>query len=547
MVQLRFIGLLVAAVALQANAQYAGDDDVVGKVIPYGAAAYENREGEQPLQHWVGPAIPAAKDSACYRKTYRTKKCPVGYNSDNIATCWAQCPVDYPVECGMECLPQNADCTKAILGKVTSVATVALNAASSGMFGKFLSAGKGVQQGVKCGQQIFATVQKVTGYVTELEASGTGNTTTDQFQVLLEKSDLVTYDLPAAVATCLGKPIPAGLEKGNDIMDKVKAVTGQVLEAKKSGTNLLEPTNFIKFVADVGFSSAIPTLKSTQDVSSIKDAVSRGLGCGDAINKVVNRVIGMVQEIKTKDASTTVEALRVAVMGSDLVLKELPDAATGCFKVNMPNAFQKRDEVLKGIHVVLDGVINAASANAPTRTRGRALADEKPLSKADYALKVTEMGLDAISTFDPTGIADMAKEFVQPICGPTLFVGDIDDGPADQALGLRTMEKAFEGSVGDWKKQGDGQIHVTFKSTDSKDVEVVIKAGGQVHSKVKVAKGQTVEWSKPLSEFQGKTLYMDRWRSAILGVPMSSGGSLLAWIPSNAAGTLKLDVNLNNS
>ncbi|TMW64764.1 hypothetical protein Poli38472_011644 [Pythium oligandrum] len=547
MVQLRVLGLLVAAVAIQANARYA-DDDVVGKVVPYGAAAYENREGDQPLQHWVGPTVGVAKDTACYRKTHPTKKCPPGYNSDNIATCWAQCPLEYPVECGMECLPQNEDCTKAILRKVTSVATVALNAASSGMFGKIATASKGLTQGVKCAQQILATVQKVTGYVNELESKGTPlNGTGEDVKFLLSKSDLITNDLPTAVATCIGKPLPAGLQKSTEILDKVKAVTDQVLAAKASGTNLLEPQNFIKMVSDVGFSSAMPALKSNDDVSKIKDLVSKGLGCGDALNKIVNRVIGMIQEIKTKDASTTVEALRVAVMGSDLVLKELPDAATNCFKVNMPNAFQKRDEVLKGIHLVLDGAINAASANAPARTRGRALADEKPLSTGDYALKVTEMGLDSISTFDPTGIAEMAKEFVQPICGPTVFVGEIDDGPADQALGLRTVQNAFMSSKGDWKKKGNGQAKIIFKSVDNKDVEVIIKSGGQVHSKVKVGKGKTVEWSKPLSELQGKTMYMDRWRPGLLGISGTGGGSLLLWIPNSAGGELNLDVSINPS
>ncbi|TMW64765.1 hypothetical protein Poli38472_011645 [Pythium oligandrum] len=513
MVQLRAFGLILAATALQANAYVAGENDA--------------------LQHWIGPAIGVPIDNACYRKTHPTKKCPVGYNSDNIATCWAQCPLEYPVECGMECLPQNADCTKAVLRKVGAVANVALTAASSGMFGQISLASKGVQQGVKCGQQIYSTVQKVTGYVEELENSGKVNSTSDELMFLLSKSDFVTFDLPVAVATCLGLPVPTGLTKANDIMSKVKAVTEQIITAKKGGANLLDPQNFIKLIKDVGFSSALPVLKSPEDVNKIKETVNKGLGCGDALNKIVNRVVGMIQEIKTKDASTTVESLRIAVLGSDLVMKELPDAAGGCFKVNMPNAFQKRDEVLKAIHVVLDGAIEASSNK------------EKPLSTADYALKITDMGLGAIAMFDPTGIAAMAKEFVQPICGPTVFVGDIDDGPADQALGLRTVQKAFKDSKGDWKKQGDGQAHITFKSVDNKDVEVIIKSGGQVHAKVKVGKGKTVEWSGPLSELQGKTMYMDRWRPGLLGISGTGGGSLLLWIPSNASGSLKLDVTIN--
>ncbi|TYZ67319.1 hypothetical protein PybrP1_002718, partial [[Pythium] brassicae (nom. inval.)] len=79
------------------------------------------------LPNWVGPSFGVPQDTACYRKSHRTKKCPAGYEFDKIATCWAECPVEYPVECGMECIPQNKDCTLQVISKVNAVATKILD------------------------------------------------------------------------------------------------------------------------------------------------------------------------------------------------------------------------------------------------------------------------------------------------------------------------------------------------------------------------------------------------------------------------------------
>ncbi|TMW62258.1 hypothetical protein Poli38472_009751 [Pythium oligandrum] len=482
------------------------------------------------LPHWVGPVIGEPIDDACYRKTLATKTCPLGFESDGIASCWAQCPLEYPVECGMECLPQNEDCTEAILKKVTAAATVALNAATLGVFGGLAKASKAATQGFKCGQQLLSVVQNVNGFIDDLKASSV-DSTTDEILFALTKSTFVTTDLPVAVAACLGRPVPTSAAKADDIAKIVTTVTETVLEAKSQGKELLEPANFVQFVADVGLGAADV---NSEEVSKIKDTVTKGLACGQPVASVVNRVVSMVQEVKTNDSSITVEALRLSVMGSDLVLQDLPDVVNGCFNKSVPDAFKKRDEVLKGAHVILDGVIEASSNE-----------EDKPLSTADYALKIGNMGLDAIALFDPTGLADLASEFLQPICGPTIFIGDVDDGPADQALGLHTIEKAFVNSTGEWKKQGDGNVVITFTSVDDEDVEVIIKSGGDDYDKVEVESGEIVEWSTPLSDLQGKTLYLDRWRPGFLGIPGTGGGSLLLWVPNTASGGLNLSVLIN--
>lgn len=104
-------------------------------------------------------------------------------------------------------------------------------------------------------------------------------------------------------------------------------------------------------------------------------------------------------------------------------------------------------------------------------------------------LQVANMGLVVLSTIDPTGIAYMASQFVQPICGPTAYVGEIDDGTLFDALGLSTVDEAFAGSYGSYTHAGDGVVRLIFESVDTKDVTVVVHSGGDGYTKVDVGSG----------------------------------------------------------
>ncbi|KAL4087362.1 hypothetical protein PRIC1_013255 [Phytophthora ramorum] len=163
-------------------------------------------------------------------------------------------------------------------------------------------------------------------------------------------------------------------------------------------------------------------------------------------------------------------------------------------------------------------------------------------------LKVANMGLVVLSTIDPTGIAYMASQFVQPICGPTAYLGEIDDGRLYDALGLTTVDEAFTGSYGTWTKTGDGVVHLIFESVDTEDVTVVVHSGGDKYAEVDVAAGDTVTWDATVPELQDKNMYLDRWRPGLLGLPGSGGGSLLLWIPrSSEGGHLEMHVRINVS
>ncbi|KAF4314678.1 hypothetical protein G195_011696, partial [Phytophthora kernoviae 00238/432] len=172
----------------------------------------------------------------------------------------------------------------------------------------------------------------------------------------------------------------------------------------------------------------------------------------------------------------------------------------------------------------------------------------KSVSADDYMISTANMGLTILSAIDPTGIAYMAAQFVQPTCGPTAYLGEIDDGTLFDALGLTTVDEAFEGSYGTWTKTGDGVATLIFESTDTKDVTVVVHSGGDTYAEVDVGAGDTVTWTAMIPELEDKTMYLDRWRPGLFGLPGSGGGSLLLWMPrSPQLGHLTMHVRINVS
>lgn len=200
-------------------------------------------------------------------------------------------------------------------------------------------------------------------------------------------------------------------------------------------------------------------------------------------------------------------------------------------------AYETRDMLRKTFGVIVDQLIDTGTTDMG-----------KNVGQNEYMLKVANMGLVVLSAVDSTGIAYMASQFVQPICGPTAYLGDIDDGTLHDALGLTTADEAFVGSYGTLARKGDGVVHLVFESVDKEDVTVVIHSGGDEYANVDVASGATVIWDATIPELQDKSLYLDRCRPGVFGLPGSGGGSLLLWVPrSSEGGYLEMHVRVNVS
>ncbi|RLN48684.1 hypothetical protein BBJ29_008592, partial [Phytophthora kernoviae] len=286
--------------------------------------------------------------------------------------------------------------------------------------------------------------------------------------------------------------------------------------------------------------------------------------CAANVVSVVRSLIFYIRYQQTAAPQGDTEKLLTVAYQADVVLIDLPRAICVCLGMPVPRGTEFADTVL----TIVEGIVKQAitngdeilstGANALSLLTGSVIVDQlidtgttdlgESVAEDEYMREVANMGLVVLSTIDPTGIAYMASQFVQPICGPTAYLGEIDDGTLNDALGLTTVDEAFAGSYGSWTKSGDGVVHLIFESTDTKDVTVVVHSGGDDYAEVDVGAGDTVTWDATIPELQDKQMYLDRWRPGILGLPGSGGGSLLLWIPrSSAGGHITMHVRINVS
>ncbi|GMF22927.1 unnamed protein product [Phytophthora lilii] len=492
--------------------------------------------GSSTIHNWVGPTIGVASDTACYRKSvdYNTTNiCPLGYGKDGD-NCIAQCPLSYPVSCSLECIPQNDDCALETLSKIGSVVAVALNAATGGVFGDILAAYKTAKWAVTCVANIVTVIRGLIFYLRYRQTTAPEGDTAELLTVAYQ-TDVVLYDLPVAVCTCLGITVPGNLKYADYVLKIVEGIVKQIIT---NGDEIISTgENVLNLLTGTG---ALNTSDSTVD--ELQDLIDINSSCGYELKRLTDNVVRSVNEIRNTTPDASADDVRVKVYSSSVVLNDIPSVTNFCMGELLNNktltaAYQTRDMLRKTFGVIVDQVIETG-----TTDMGESVAED------EYMQKVANMGLVVLSTIDPTGIAYMASQFVQPICGPTAYLGEIDDGRLYDSLGLTTVDEAFEGSYGTWTKAGDGVVHLIFESVDTEDVTVVIHSGGDKYAEVDVGAGDTVTWDATIPELQDKHMYLDRWRPGLLGLPGSGGGSLVLWIPrSSEGGHLEMHVRINVS
>ncbi|RLN49050.1 hypothetical protein BBJ29_006207 [Phytophthora kernoviae] len=348
-------------------------------------------------RNWVGPWS-LSPDAACYREAHFMDTCPSNFDRNDLTnTCWTECPLGYPVECGMECIQQNNDCKREVLAKTSAVAMSTLSMATFGVFGELTKLGKTVTRAVKCTNSLLSVLRGIILF-TRIQMTEDPQTPQAKLLTMLYQTNNVVTDLPIAIYACLGK---------------------------------------------------------------------------DTFGIIIN---DLIRSGKTSNGTSM---------------------------------------------------------------------DEK-----NTAYKWIDNGLItiAVTGLDPTDLSTLFAEYLQTICGPTQFLGEIDDGTEDATLGLNALKDAFKGSTSSWAKKGDGVVIINFTSKDTEDVTVNIMSGGDKIDKVKVFAGGTASWSSNITTLGGKTLYLDRWRPGFLGLPGTGGGSLVLWVPiARHGGHLEVNVQLNVS
>ncbi|KAL4087338.1 hypothetical protein PRIC1_013231 [Phytophthora ramorum] len=497
-----------------------------------GSAWYGDR-----IRNWVGPTVGDATDSACYRKTESfgsNKTCPLGY-SDYGINCIAQCPLSYPVDCYSECIPQNDDCSGEVLSKAASVVAAAFNTVTAGIFGAVFSSYKNAKKSFLCAANIIGVIKSLIYYL-RFQRTTAPQGSVEEMLAVAYQSNVVIFDLPIAVANCLGIEVSGKIKFADIVYVVVENIVKQVVI---NGDQILSSANNV-----LALLSNTSTIEATDEstVEELQSLLDSNSTCGYQLKSLTDHVIASVREIRNATPSATVNDVRVNISQSSLVLKDIPTATNNCMRELLHNkttevAFETRDLIRKTLGVIIEQLVETNKTNM-----GESVAEN------DYTLEAANLALVVLGGMDPTGIAWMVSQFVQPTCGPTAFIGEIDDGTLYDALGLKTVDEAFKGSYGTWTKKGDGVMDITFESTDMKDVTVVIHSGGEIYEKVEVPARAKVKWTVKISDLQDKAMYLDRWRASVVGIPTSAGGSLVLWIPrASKGGHLTMHVRINVS
>eukprot|EP00644_Phytophthora_capsici_P003767 jgi/Phyca11/108388/e_gw1.15.262.1 len=491
---------------------------------------------ESTYTNWVGPVI-RPQDTACYREAHIGKTCPLEFNS-KLDTCWAQCPVTFPVKCGMECIRQNDDCKLEVVSKVVIVFQSAIAMAMFNLYGEFKLMAKAIQTAFRCAKEMAIMVKNLTRYVRYLMATDP-QTSQAKILAILYRSDKIVFDLPVSIATCMGIVVKPNIRFADKITNTAELVLQEVMTNADSIVKSWD--SFKAFMSRVLLGESIADLKDN-DITSLKSALKSNTTCGYDMKRLADHTWMTVLALRSKNPEMSENELRIHMSKSNLVLNDIPTATNNCMdeliaESDEKTAYATRTTLRKTFGVIVEDLIKSGTSDNGTY-----------LNAEEYALKIADKALTFYGVWDIKGVTQVLGEYVQTICGPTKFIGEIDDGPADKALGLKTVGKAFNGSYGVWTKESDGEIKIAFQSSDTKDVTVNILSAGDKIDEVEVSAGGIATWTANVTALGGKTLYLDRWRPGILGLPGTGGGSASLWIPrSTSNGHLELKMKLNVS
>ncbi|CEG44773.1 uncharacterized protein PHALS_01111 [Plasmopara halstedii] len=493
---------------------------------------------KQTYANWVGSAFNASRSSrACWRKAHFAKRCPLGFER-RFGICWTQCPYSYPIECGLECIKQNDDCGSAIFYKIAVVVQTAISLSGWSIYGDMTKWSRSVQVAVKCVKYMISITKSLVRYIRFIKVYHP-ETTQDKILSVLYQADNIIIDIPVTIAYCIGKRASDEVKFADSVVTTAEYI---IMDVVSNGDFILsswdEFTNFMKRIA---LGDSMKELKGS-DIKSLKTALKSNTTCGFDLKRLLDRTWMTVAELRLLNPEISEDDIRVVMSQSNLMLNDIPIATNNCMAELLVGsdehtAYATRDTLRKTFAAIVDDLISSGTSDNGTM-----------LNFYNYAFKIADRAIGFYAIWDFFYVSSVVSQYVQPICGPTQLIGEIDDGDLTKALAMSIVQGAFNNSSGMWTKVGDGSVKITFKSVDKKDVAVNIKSGGDKIDEVIVRAGETVVWESNVSALGGKTLYLDRWRPGFLDFPSTGGGSLLLWVPQSAHnGSLQLTAMLNAS
>ncbi|EGZ22424.1 hypothetical protein PHYSODRAFT_330223 [Phytophthora sojae] len=455
-------------------------------------------------RNWVGPYSKGG-DSACYRESHIMDTCPSNFDRNDLTnTCWTECPMEYPVECGMQCIQQNNDCGRENVAKISAVAMSALSMASFGVFGQLAKLGKKVTWAVRCVNMLMTATRAIVRF-TRNQMVNDPQTSQEKLLLLLYQTNYVVADLPATIYACMGKNVPANLNLARGLLPTAQFVLLLVLSYDDDIIHSWE--KFKAFMKRANFTEAAEAI-TDGEISSLETAMKQNTTCGEEMRSLTNQVWMTVNEYREDNPKIKESELRLKLSQSDLMLYDVATVTNNCMnqmasESSVATAYKTRETLRKTYGVIIDDLIKDGKSDNGTSMAAK----HNAYVWLDNAITFVSV---ASVLIDPTDLSTLFAEYLQTICGPTQFMGEIDDGDEAATLGMNALHKAFKNSTLSWTRKGDGAVIINFKSKDTKDVTVNIMSGGDKVDEVDVKAGGTAQWKSNVTALGGKTLYLDR-------------------------------------
>uniref|UniRef100_H3H758 Uncharacterized protein n=1 Tax=Phytophthora ramorum TaxID=164328 RepID=H3H758_PHYRM len=377
--------------------------------------------------------------------------CPSNFDRNEATnTCWTECPIEFPVECGMECIRQNSDCGLEVASKVSALAMAILSSATFGVFGELARLGKKITWAAKCTNQLLLVMRGVIRYVRNVKTEDP-QTSQQKLLLMLYQTNNVVTDIPMAIYACMGKDIPSGLRLSQIVLATTQWM---LLQALTYDDNIISSWGrFRAFIKGANFTEAAEEI-TEGEIESLETAMQQNSSCGGDMKSLTDRVWLTVNEYREVNPHISDDEIRLKVSESDLVLYDIPIVTNNCMQhlaseTSEETAYKTRELLRKTFGVIISDLVKSGKSNNGTSL------DEKAA-----AYKWIDTGLSTLSSsmIDPTDLSTLISEYLQTVCGPTQFMGEIDDGTEAATLGLNTLQRAFKGSSSSWAKKGDGAI-----------------------------------------------------------------------------------------
>uniref|UniRef100_M4BC78 RxLR effector candidate protein n=1 Tax=Hyaloperonospora arabidopsidis (strain Emoy2) TaxID=559515 RepID=M4BC78_HYAAE len=489
-------------------------------------------------RNWVGPRA-SSPEAACYREAHIMDTCPTNFDRNEVTnTCWAECPLGYPVECGIECIRQGDDCTMEALNKVGAVMNSALAIGSIGSMFRFWPLAKQVTRAFDCANMMIGSMRAIIRYLRGVQTAYP-TASMDRILAVMYQSNNIVTDLPMAVYLCMGWKFSRPLDIAGRVLTSMNWILMNAIIYKDDIFSSW--SKFKAFLIGANFTEAVNRINETE-IGTLSDALKSKSNCGYNLRALTDRTWNTVHQLRADYPGISEDDLRLKMQNTQLVTSDIAIATNNCMdqlilESDEATAYVTREKIRTAFSAMINQLVSKGTSNNGTTEDSREFM-YLALSKTLISIAVT--GTDLI------GVTGLFVTYLQHVCGPTNFMGEIDDGTDPKTLGLTVIGKAFNKTTMSWTRRGEGAVIVNFKSTDTKNVTVNIMSGGDKIDEVEVHAGGAARWKSNITVLAGKTLYFDRWRPGFLGLPGTGGGSLLLWVPhSSEGGHLEVQVMLN--